>query len=471
MRGKARINGFRPGKVPVSHLRRLYGKSIMADVVQEAVNEANRKIVEDNDLRLATEPKLDFPEEGKKFADVLEKEGDLAFTVALEVLPKFEVGSFDDIEIERLRADIPDAEVDSVLNRLADQNRVFTPKEGEDAIAATGDRLTIDFVGKIDGEAFEGGSAQDSDLVLGSGTFIPGFEDKLVGAKVGEDRVVDVTFPEAYASPKLAGQAAVFDVTVKGIAAPGDVAIDDEFAKGFGFEDLAKLKESVTRQYRTRIRRRLARALEAGAARRARQEICLRPARRAGVAGVRQRLAFGRGRAERKRADVRGRRHDGRGGTRADYGKIAERRVRLGLLLAEIGEKAEVKVSDEEISRAIVERARAYPGQEKQVWEFYTKNQQALAEIRAPLFEEKVVDHIVGLAKVTERTVSKDELMKPMTDEDASGRGQASRRGAGVASPVAPPSPVTILMRSGSPRRPTWNHADAARPLSDRDLR
>ncbi len=417
LRGKARINGFRPGKVPVSHLRRLYGKSIMADVVQEAVNEANRKIVEDNSLRLATEPKLDLPEEGKKFADVIEKEGDLAFTVALEVLPKFEVGSFDDIEIERLRADIPDAEVDTILNRLADQNRVFTPKEGDDAVAATGDRLTIDFVGKIGGEAFEGGSAEGTDLVLGSSTFIPGFEEKLVGAKIGEERVVDVTFPEAYASPKLAGQAAVFDVTVKGIAAPGDVAIDDEFAKGFGFEDLAKLQESVRgnieREYGAASRVRWKRALLDALDKKYAFDLPGRPRR----PGIRQRLALGRSRAEGsgRTFEADGTSEDA---ARADYAKIAERRVRLGLLLAEIGEKAEIKVSDDEMSRAIVERARAYPGQEKQVWEFYTKNQQALAEIRAPLFEEKVVDHIAGLAKVTDRTVSKDELMKPMTDED-----------------------------------------------------
>ena len=417
LRGKARINGFRPGKVPVAHLRRLYGRSIMADVVQEAVNEANRKIVEDNDLRLATEPKLDFPEEGKKFADVLDTQGDLAFTVALEVLPKFEVGSFDDIEIEKLRADIPDAEVDTVLTRLADQNRIYTPKEGDDAVAATGDKLTIDFVGKIDGEAFEGGTAQDTDLVLGSNGFIPGFEDKLLGAKANEARVVEVTFPEAYASPKLAGQAASFDVTVKTIAAPGEVAIDDAFAAGFGFEDLAKLKDSVRgnieREFTAASRVRWKRALLDALDTKYGFELP------EGLVTQEFDSVWRSVEAEQKQS---GRTFEADGTTeeaaRAEYGKIAERRVRLGLLLAEIGEKAEVKVSDEEISRAIIERARAYPGQEKQVWEFYTKNQQAVAEIRAPLFEEKVVDHIASLAKVTERTVSKDELMKPMTDED-----------------------------------------------------
>ena len=417
LRGKARINGFRPGKVPVAHLRRLYGRSIMSDVVQEAVNEANRKIVEDNDLRLATEPKLDFPEDGKGVADVLEAKGDLAFTVALEVLPRFEVGSFDDIEVERLRADVPEDEVDAVLTRLADQNRTYTPKEGDDAAALLGDRVTIDFVGKIAGEVFEGGTAQDTDLVLGSSSFIPGFEDKLVGAKPGEQRVVEVTFPEAYASPKLAGQAATFDVTVKAVAAPGDIAIDDAFAAGFGFEDLAKLKDSV----RGNIER------EFSAASRVRWKRALLDALDTkygfelpeGLVKQEFESVWRSVEAEQKQS---GRSFEADGSSeeaaRAEYAKIAERRVRLGLLLAEIGEKAEVKVSDEEISRAIVERARAYPGQEKQVWEFYTKNPQAVAEIRAPLFEEKVVDHIVARVKVTERTVSKDELMKPMTDDD-----------------------------------------------------
>ncbi len=202
MQAKARINGFRPGKVPVAHLKRLYGRSIMAEVVQEAVSEAHRKIVEDNSLRPASEPKIDFAGEKDELEKAFEAQGDFAFTVALEVLPKIEVGSFDDIEIERLVADVTEGEVDEVLNRLAEQNRAYTPKEGERIVAAKGDKAAIDFVGKIDGEIFEGGSGENVDIVLGSGGFIPGFEEQIEGLAVGENRTVSVTFPENYSSPR-----------------------------------------------------------------------------------------------------------------------------------------------------------------------------------------------------------------------------------------------------------------------------
>ncbi len=263
MQAKARINGFRPGKVPVAHLKRLYGRSIMAEVVQEAVNEAHRKIIEDNALRPASQPKFDFPGAKDEVEQAFEAKADLAFTVALEVLPKIEIGGFDDIAIERLVADVSDSEVDEVLRRLAEQSRSYAPKEGDVAVAQNGDKVTIDFTGKIDGEAFKGGSGEGVDLVLGSGSFIPGFEPQLEGLRVGESRTVAVTFPADYSEASLAGKAATFDVTLKGVAAPGEVAIDDELAKGFGLESLAKLKELIQGQYRPRLRRRLAPQMEA----------------------------------------------------------------------------------------------------------------------------------------------------------------------------------------------------------------
>jgi trigger factor len=241
VQAKARINGFRPGKVPVAHLKRLYGRSIMADVVQEAVNEAHRKIVEDNALRLALEPKIDFAGEKDELEKAFEAQADFAFTVALELLPKIEVGGFDDIEIERLVADVSEAEINEVLNRLAEQNRTYAAKEGDAAIAENGDKVTLDFIGKIDGEPFEGGAGQDVDVVLGSGRFIPGFEAQVEGMKIGESRTLSLTFPENYASATLAGKPATFDVTLKSAAAPAEVKIDDDLAKAFGLEDLAKL--------------------------------------------------------------------------------------------------------------------------------------------------------------------------------------------------------------------------------------
>jgi trigger factor len=269
MKGKARINGFRPGKVPMAHLKKLYGKSVMADVVQNAVNEVNRKIVDDNGYRLAGEPKIAFPEDREEVEKALAAEGDLAYTVDIEVLPKFEVGTFDDISLERLVYAVPDSEVEEAVNRMAERSRPFTPRE-DGAAAQDGDRVTIDFVGKLGDELFEGGSGNDHELVLGSGSFIPGFEPQLVGAKAGEERKVTVTFPVDYGAANLAGKEAVFDVTVKAVAAPGEVKIDEEFAKGFGLESLDKLKEAIrgnlegefTKMSREKLKRALLDALD-----------------------------------------------------------------------------------------------------------------------------------------------------------------------------------------------------------------
>ena len=418
VQAKARIPGFRPGKVPVSHLKRLYGRSIMAEVVQDAVNEANRKIVEDNQLRLAMDPKIDFPRDAEEIEKAFEARADFAFTVALEVLPKIEVGGFEDIEIERLIADVSGADVDQVLTRLAEQNRTYTPK-GE-AAAGKGDKATLDFVGKIDGEPFEGGSGENVDVVLGSNSFIPGFEEQIDGMKSGESRTIAVTFPENYSAAKLAGKAATFDISLKGAAAPAEVEIGDEFAKRFGFEDLGQLKgkirENVERDHlaasRGKWKRDLLDALD-------KKFVFDVPE---GMVAQEFDAVWRTVEAEQKRS---GRSYEDDNTTeeaeRADYLKIAERRVRLGLLLAEIGEKADIKVSDEEVNQALTQRARAFPGQEKMVREYYRKNPGALAGIRAPLFEEKVVDHIITLVKLTDRKVSRDELLK-VNDDDADDR-------------------------------------------------
>ncbi|WP_026607030.1 trigger factor [Methylocapsa acidiphila] len=417
VQAKARINGFRPGKVPVAHLKRLYGRSIMTDVVQEAVNEAHRKIVEDNAFRLALEPKIDFAGDKEVLEKAFEAQADFAFTVALEILPKIEVGAFEDIEIERLVADVDDAQIDDVLNKLADQNRAYLPKEGDAASAEKGDKVTLDFLGKIDGEPFEGGAGEDVEIVLGSGRFIPGFEEQVEGLKIGESRTISLSFPEDYSAPELAGKAATFDVTLKAAAAPGEIAIDDELAKAFGLEDLAKLKESIRanieRDYASASRRKWKRALLDALDKKYAFELP------EGLVAQEFATVWRNVEAEQKRS---GRSFEDEGTTeeaaRADYQTIAERRVRLGLLLAEIGEKAGVKVSDEEVNQALIERARSFPGQEKIVWDYYQKNPQAMAEIRAPLFEEKVVDHIAGLIKVTDRKAPKEELLKVEDDED-----------------------------------------------------
>jgi trigger factor len=410
LKDKVRINGFRPGKVPAAHLKRLYGKSIMGDVLQEAVNNAQQQILADNKLRLAGQPKIDFPEDREELEKALEAAGDLKFSIAFEVLPAFEVGSFEDIELERLVADVPDEDVQQSLDQLIERNRTYEPRE-DGAAAQSGDKLTIDFVGRIGDEAFEGGTAEAVDLVLGSGQFIPGFEGQLEGAKAGEERKVVVTFPADYQAEKLAGQEATFDVTVKTVAAPAAAVVDDAFAKNFGFDSLEKLREAIHSRIkadfdaasRAKLKRALLDKLDEKFSFDLPQDMVEQEFEGIWRQVVAEQTQTGKTFADEGTTEEE---------QRAEYRTIAERRVRLGLVVAEVGEKAGVTVVDDEVSRAVMERARQFPGQEKMFFDYYQKNPGALAEIRAPIYEEKVVEHIVAQAKVTDKTVSKEDLFK-----------------------------------------------------------
>ncbi|MBX9910394.1 MAG: trigger factor [Beijerinckiaceae bacterium] len=414
LQGKAKINGFRPGKVPVAHLRRLYGRSVMADVLQNAVNEANQKIVTDNGLKLAFEPQIKFPENKDEIEAAMEAKGDLAFTVALEVLPKIELADLSDVSLVKPVAEVPDADVDAALERMASQNRSFSSK-GEKAKAETGDRLMISFVGTLDGEPFDGGTGEGIPLDLGAGQFIPGFEEQLEGAKAGDTRTVKVTFPENYAAANLAGKPAQFEVTVTEVQAPEPVKIDDELAKAFGMESLDSLKgairEQIGRDFGAQSRRKLKKSLLDALD--AKYTFELPPTLVEQEFGsVWSQVEVDMKEAKKSFEDE----NTTEEAAKAEYRKIAERRVRLGLVLAEIGEQAKVQISDDEVTQALVERARQFPGQEKQVWEFYRKNPQALAEIRAPIFEEKVVDHLLEQVKVADENVSREALY---ADEDS----------------------------------------------------
>jgi trigger factor len=420
LKDRVNINGFRKGKVPVAHLKKLYGKSVMAEVLDQVVADANRKIVDDNGLKLAMQPKVkvtaeDEPDEQKAVLGVIEGKHDLGLTVALEVLPKVELKEIGELKVERLTADVSDADVAEAVERVAKQSRPFSPKDGA---AADGDRVTIDFVGKIDGEPFQGGSAEGHQLELGSGAFIPGFQEQLVGVKSGDEKVVGVDFPAEYPAAELAGKAASFDVTVKSVEAPDELKIDDEFAKSLGLESLDSLKDAVREQIagdyarvsRQEVKRQLLDALDAQYA------FDLPPTLvEQEFENVWRQVIGDLARTGRTLEDE----GETEESARAEYRKIAERRVRLGLVLAEIGERHEVKVADDEVTRALVERARQYPGQEQQVWDFYRNNPEALAELRAPIFEDKVVDRILETASVTERKVAKDELFaEPDEDDD-----------------------------------------------------
>lgn len=427
LKDRVRINGFRPGKVPVGHLRRVYGRSVMADVVQNAVNEANRKIVEDNSLKLAYEPQIKFPENQEEVEKVMDAKADLAFTVALEILPTFELADLSDVTVNKPVAEVTDAEINESLERMAKQNRSFEPKKGK---SADGDRVVVDFVGRIDGTEFEGGKGEDIRVELGSNTFIPGFEEQLVGLNAGDTKLVKVAFPANYLAAHLAGKDAEFDVTVKEVEAPGELKIDDEMAKGFGMESLDKLKEAIRdaikrdfdAQSRRKVKKELLDALDA------KYSFELPPSLvEQEFAAVWSQVEADMKSNNRTFADEDTTEEE----ARADYRKIAERRVRLGLVLAQIGEKSDIKISDDEVTQALIERVRQYPGQEKQVWDFYRKNPQALAEIRAPLFEEKVVDQILSQVKVVDQSVSKEALFGDDEGEEAASEPKKSTKAKG----------------------------------------
>jgi len=410
LKGKVRINGFRPGKVPLAHLKKVYGRSVMADVVQDAIADANKRIVEENGLKLALQPRVEFPEDKAVVEAALEAKGDLNLKVALEVLPKFEIGEFSDILLKRPVADVEESEINRAIDRFVDERRTFADRP-EGAAAERGDRVTVDFVGTINGEPFEGGASQDINVVLGAGNFIAGFEDGLLGARAGEKRQIKATFPEAYATRSLAGKTADFDVTTKAVASPNAYPIDDDLAKSLGFESLeqmrtglrGRLEEDYRRQSRNRAKRRLLDVLAERYSFDVPQGLVDQEFNQIWEQVEREQKASGRNFADENTTEE---------AARADYRKIAVRRVRLGLLLAEVGQRADVKVTDEEMTDALVARARAFPGQEKQVWDFYRGNPQALNELRAPVYEDKVVDHILGLVKIEDDKVTPAELAK-----------------------------------------------------------
>ncbi len=408
LKDTVRINGFRPGKVPTAHLKRLVGAQEMAKIVDEVIGEAIRDVVADRKERPALNPDVALAE-GCDAEKVVTGEGDLVFTAVYELLPTFEILDWSGIEIERQVVTVADAEVDERIAQLAEGNRPFTDR-AKTAKAKKGDKVKIDFVGTIDGEAFEGGSADGVDLVLGSGQFIPGFEDQLIGVKTGDDVTVKVSFPADYGAAHLAGKEAEFACKVQGVATPGELTIDDEWAKGLGLEGLDKLKEiikdQIAAQYAGATRAKIKRALldQLDAQYQFELPTKLVEGEFENIWGQAQQELTEQGKSF---ADE---------GTdeetaKADYRKIAERRVRLGLVLSEVGEKREIKVTDEEVSRALVERARQFPGQEKQVFDYYRSNAMALASLRAPIFEEKVVDLIISEAKVTDKEVTKEDLL------------------------------------------------------------
>lgn len=404
---KPRLNlkGFRPGKAPISYLKKTFGKSMMGEIVESVVNEGSQKAVSDNNLKVA------FPPRVEPVGDIqaaVDGKADLEFKVVIDLMPDFELADVSTLEVEKLVSDVTDADIEEAIKRLAEQSRTYSARaEGE--AAEKDDAVLIDFVGSIDGEEFEGGKAEGFNLVLGSGQLIPGFEDQLIGVKAGEARDVKVTFPADYGAEKLAGKDAVFAVTVKEVKKPDEVAIDDAFASTLGFDSLGTLKERVKEQLkrdyaqasRLHMKRRILDALDA------KHAFSLPPTMVEGEFNGIWRQVEAELKREGKSAEDEGKSEED---LKKEYHDIAERRVRLGLVLARIGEQNGLTIAPDEIQRAIASRARQFPGQEQAVFEYYARNPQAQAEIRAPIFEDKVVDFIAELAKINERQVDRETL-------------------------------------------------------------
>ena len=410
LRGKANIKGFRPGKVPTAHLKKVYGRSAMSEVMQDAINNGVQQTLNERSERAAVQPKIDLTEDQAEINRVLEGEADLAFDVSYEVLPAVSLMDFKSISVDKPVVEVTEEEVEKETQRVFANNRGYEDK-GDGAVVENGDRLGLSFVGKIDGEPFEGGSSDHAHLTIGSGEFIPGFEEQLVGMKKGETRQVTVTFPADYGQANLAGKEATFDVTVLHVDGPKDGELNAEFAKMLGFETVDDLKGAVRSQMeqalasmaRQHVKRQVLDQLDEGHKFDVPQQLV-----EAEFETIWQRVKH--------EIDHHGRSFEDEGTTeeaaREQYRAIAERRVRLGLVVAEIGNTNNIQVTDEEHQQALIAEVRRFQGQEQQVYDYYRKNPQALASLRAPVFENKVVDFVIELAKSTDKTMTREELAK-----------------------------------------------------------
>ena len=410
LKGRVRINGFRPGKVPVAHLKRMYGRSAMAEVIEATVRDANNQIVSERGYKLAADPKVTLPTDEGAIEQLIAGKSDLNYTMALEIVPPIALGDFKGIKLNKLVADVADSEVEEGINRIADQNKPYSVK-GKGEKAAKDDRVTISFAGTIDGKPFEGGSGDDAVVLIGSNTFIPGFEDQLIGITTGETRTLKVTFPAHYMKQDLAGKNAEFVVTAKSIETPGKVTVDDDFAKSLGLESIAKLRDAVkdriTREHAAMSRQKIKRGLLDELDKMHKFEppptLVEEEFDRVWKSVLSELETEGKTFTDEDTTEEK---------AKIEYRGIAERRVRLGLLLAEIGEKNNITVTDDELNRAVVDRARQFAGQEQRVWDYYRQNPQAVAALRAPIFEEKAVDFLLELATVTDKKVTREELYK-----------------------------------------------------------
>ncbi|MEC3860274.1 trigger factor [Mesobacterium sp. TK19101] len=393
------MKGFRKGKVPMALLKKQFGQRLMGEAMQESIDGAMSKHFEDSGDKPALQPQVKMTNEDWKEGD------DIHVEMSYEKLPEIPELDMSGLSFEKLVVKATDGDIDEALKQLAETAQNFADRD-EGAAAEDGDQVTFDFVGKVDGEAFDGGSAEDYPLVLGSGSFIPGFEEQLVGVKAGEEKTVEVTFPEEYGAENLAGKAATFDCTIKAVKAPVAAEIDDELAKKFNVESLDALKGQIAEHLESEY---------TGAARQVMKRAMLDALDEAVSFDLPPSLVEAEAKQiahqlwHEENPEVHDHNH-GEIETTDEHTKLAERRVKLGLLLAEVGQKAEVTVTDAEMTQAVMAAARQYPGQERQFFEFVQQSAEMQQQLRAPLFEDKVIDHIADQATVTEKEVDKDAL-------------------------------------------------------------
>ncbi|WP_306117867.1 MULTISPECIES: trigger factor [unclassified Roseitalea] len=412
---RVRLNGFRPGKVPVSHLRRMYGKSFMAEIVNEIIKDTPGSVLADRGERSATPPEIDMTEDESEAEKVLEGESDFEFSLKYEVMPPIEIKDYSSIKITRPVVEIADEEVEEQVMRVAQSAAEWSEKDGK---AADGDRVTMNYLGKIDGEAFEGGADEGAQIVLGSGQFIPGFEEQLVGVKAGDDVTVTVSFPEDYQAAHLAGKQAVFEVNVVKVEKAEPIELNDELAEKLGIESIERLRtiirEQIEGQYgnmtRQKVKRQLLDALDEMYRFESPEKLVETEFNNIWSQITRELEQAGRTFEDEDTTEDQ---------ARQEYRKLAERRVRLGLVLSRIGEEAGVEVTETEMQQAVMSHVRQYPGQERQIYEFFQNNPDAVANLRAPIFEEKTVDHLLTEVDVTDKTVSKEELMADDEEDEA----------------------------------------------------
>jgi trigger factor len=418
------LKGFRPGKVPPTHVRKMYGKGLMQEIVEQSVSEGQQQALEQAKVRPAASPDVKLESD---LGAVLEGKADLSFELAIEVMPEFDPIDVSKVELTRPTYAPSDAEVSEQLDEIAAQNRTYETKTGKSVKAADGDMAVIDFLGSIDGVPFEGGAGEGHELVLGSGQFIPGFEEQLIGAKPDEEVTVKLSFPDDYPAENLKGKAAEFAVTVKEIKAAKAGVADDALAERLGLADVAALKDALKGQLagqydqasRYKLKRALLDVLDAG------HSFPLPPRMvEAEFDAIWRQVEQDKASGELSEDDVA--KTDDQ--LKAEYRRIAERRVRLGLVLAEIGRKHDVVVTDAEMNQAINNEVRRYPGQEREVFEAFRTRPELQASLRAPIYEEKVVDLIISKAKVSDKAVTKDELFSE--DEMPAGYGDEGEKAA-----------------------------------------